>query len=114
MVGQMISLNQLEQLISINQNLTPTATAGMTGATGANPALATAASGLSSVLSPSVSAAATSQLPFDPNTMMPLGFGNAGAVSSTINSSLNAVNMGLSSTNNNMNNNTNNSASGGK
>ena len=34
MVGQMISLNQLDQLISINQNLTPTSTTATAGISG--------------------------------------------------------------------------------
>jgi acyl-coenzyme A thioesterase PaaI-like protein len=58
------------------------------------------------MLSPSSAGAATTQLPFDINTMMPLGSVNAGAVASTINSSLNAANMAISGTDNN--------ASGGK
>jgi flagellar basal-body rod modification protein FlgD len=108
MVGQMISLNQLDQLISINQDTTPPA-AGTTGAGAVNAAGATAGDtaissaegGAVSALSPSTAGAATSQLPFDPNTMMPLGSSNSGAVAATINSSLNAATMGLSGTNNN-------------
>jgi flagellar basal-body rod modification protein FlgD len=113
MVGQMISLNQLEQLITINQDLTtPTATtpaAAATPATGAaagSAAIAAANSGIASMLSPSTAGAATTQLPFDPSTMMPLGSGNAGALAASFNSSINAATMGLSGTNNN--------ASGGK
>jgi len=113
MVGQMISLNQLDQLISINQTVTGSTTSGASGlvqAAGQTPsgttALSSANGGVASALSPSVAGAATSQLPFDPNTMMPLGTANSGAVSASINSSLNAATMGLSGTNNN--------ASGGK
>jgi flagellar basal-body rod modification protein FlgD len=119
MVGQMISLNQLEQLISINQGITSATSGSGTTATGsvqsastaANSAAGTTASttaattangGLTSMLSPSVAGAATSQLPFDPKTMMPLGYGNFGATAASINPSLNTVNMGLSGTNNNM------------
>jgi acyl-coenzyme A thioesterase PaaI-like protein len=58
------------------------------------------------MLSPSAAGAATSQLPFDPNTMMPLGFANSGAVAASINSSLNPVTMGYSGSTSN--------ASGGK
>jgi flagellar basal-body rod modification protein FlgD len=113
MVGQMISLNQLEQLITINQTLTtpttPTA-AGVQPAGTATGGAATAAanSGIAGMLSPSAAGAATtSQLPFDPTTMMPLNSGNAGALAASIYSSINAANMGLSGTNNN-------NASGGK
>jgi len=112
MVGQMISLNQLDQLISINQGITGAATSATTPAvqaaeaTASNAALSSTAAGVASMLSPSTAGAATSQLPFDPNTMMPLSSSNSGAVAATINSSLNAATMGLSGTNNN--------ASGGK
>jgi hypothetical protein len=109
MVGQMISLNQLEQLIGINQAVNPTKTTTATqsaGNTAVNAALASAIGGATSMLSPSAAGAATSQLPFDSNTMMPLGFANSGAVAASINSSLNPVNMGYSGTTNN--------ASGGK
>jgi flagellar basal-body rod modification protein FlgD len=112
MVGQMISLNQLEQLITINQTLTtpttPPVTGGVqpAGATTSGAAIAAANSGIAGMLSPSAAGAATSQLPFDPNTMMPLSSGNPGAMAASINSSINAASMGLSGTNNN--------ASGGK
>jgi len=113
MVGQMISLNQLEQLIGINQAISGSSTTGTTtsatqaaGGTAANAALASAIGGATSMLSPSAAGAATSQLPFDPNTMMPLGFANSGAVAASINSSLNPVNMGYSGSTSN--------ASGGK
>jgi len=113
MVGQMISLNQLEQLIGINQAISGSSTTGTTtsatqaaGGTAANAALASAIGGATSMLSPSAAGAATSQLPFDPNTMMPLGFANSGAVAASINSSLNPVTMGYSGSTSN--------ASGGK
>lgn len=111
MVGQMISLNQLEQLITINQTLTgpAAAAAGATQAAGTTAnaaAIAGANGGIASALSPSTAGAATSQLPFDPNTMMPVTSGNRNAVAASFNSSLNAATMGLSGTNNN--------ASGGK
>jgi len=106
MVGQMISLNQLEQLITISQTLTgPVASAsGATQAAGATAnaaAIAAANSGIAGALSPSTAGAATSQLPFDPNTMMPVTSGNSNAVAASFNSSLNAATMGLSGTNNN-------------
>jgi flagellar basal-body rod modification protein FlgD len=108
MVGQMISLNQLEQLISINQAIAGSSTTGTTspstqaaGGTAASAALASAVGGATSMLSPSAAGAATSQLPFDPNTMMPLSTGNTAAVAASINSSLNPVNMGYSGTTNN-------------
>jgi len=109
MVGQMISLNQLDQLISINQSLTPPSTSGTAapsavqpaGATPSGSALSSANGGVASALSPSAAGAATSQLPFDPNTMMPLSTANSGAMAASINSSLNAATMGLSGTNNN-------------
>ncbi len=108
MVGQMISLNQLEQLISINQGITGVTSSGTTsaaqqaGATSSTTAQTTANGGIASTLSPSAAAAVASQLPFDPNTMMPIGATNSGAVSASINSSINALNMGFSGTNTNM------------
>jgi len=113
MVGQMISLNQLEQLININQVISGASSTGTTasaaqaaGGTTANAALASAIGGATSMLSPSAAGAATSQLPFDPNTMMPLSAGNTAAVAASINSSLNPVTMGYSGSTSN--------ASGGK
>ena len=108
MVGQMISLNQLDQLISINQTVTGSSSTGAAGlvqpaaaAASGTAALSSANGGVASALSPSVAGAATSQLPFDPNTMMPLGTANSGAVAASINSSLTAATMGLSGTNTN-------------
>jgi flagellar basal-body rod modification protein FlgD len=106
MVGQMISLNQLDQLISINQTLTGTTGTGTgsvqpAGATASDAALSAVNGGLASTLSPSVAGAAANQLPFDPNTMMPLNFGSAGALGAAINSSINPASMGSSSTSNN-------------
>jgi len=112
MVGQMISLNQLEQLISINEAVNPSTTSSSTSSTQASNA-SSASSPLASTtgtatnrLSPSAAGAATSQLPFDPNTMLPLGFANSGAAAASINSYLNPVTMGTSGTTSN--------ASGGK
>lgn len=106
MVGQMISLNQLEQLITINQNLTSSTTtsssaAQAAGATANSAAVAAANSGIAGALSPSAAGAATSQLPFDPATMMPLTAGDSNAVAASFNTSLNAATMGLSGTKNN-------------
>jgi flagellar basal-body rod modification protein FlgD len=102
MVGQMISLNQLEQLITINQTLNnPVTTTPTTPTTQSVTASSSALGGVAGMLSPSTSGAATNQLPFDPNTMMPLSTGNTGAVAASINSSINAANMGFSGTNNN-------------
>jgi flagellar basal-body rod modification protein FlgD len=92
MVGQMISLNQLDQLISINQTIGgATDTTSSTG--GVQPAsdiLGASTSGTAgNSLSPSAQVVAMqSQLPFDPNTMMPVGsaLGNSNAVSNSINS----------------------------
>jgi flagellar basal-body rod modification protein FlgD len=106
MVGQMIFLNQLDQLISINQTLTASSTSTTggvqpAGASTGNAALSSANRGVTSALSPSVAGAVANQLPFDPNTMMPLGSSNTAAASSPINSSINAPTMGTSSTDNN-------------
>ncbi|MFY9853732.1 MAG: flagellar hook capping FlgD N-terminal domain-containing protein [Terracidiphilus sp.] len=106
MVGQMISLNQLEQLITISQTLTGDTTtasgaAQAAGATANAAAVAGANGGIAGALSPSAAGAATSQLPFDPNTMMPVTSGNSNALAASFNSSLNAATMGLSGTNNN-------------
>ena len=83
MVGQMISLNQLDQLISINQAVTGSTGTGTTGleqpaATASDAALSSANGGVANMLPPSVAGAVANQLPFDPNTMMPLGSGYAG------------------------------------
>ena len=106
MVGQMISLNQLDQLISINQSLTGSSTP-TTG--GVQPAGATAGAAanspangaVSSVLPPSVAGAVANQLPFDPNTMMPLNPGNPGAAPAYINPSVTPATVGSSPTRNN-------------
>jgi len=97
MVGQMISLNQLEQLIGINQAVNPSTTT-TTGGTKAGAVQAASAStaDVNSTLSPSAASAASNQLPFDPSTMMPLGTGNAAALAASFNSSINAATLGLS------------------
>lgn len=86
MVGQMISLNQLDQLIGINQILSKAATDGA-AASVASAATSTAAS--KSAHSSSVAAASTAppsslsarqQLPFNPATMMPWNFSDPGAM----------------------------------
>jgi len=81
MVGQMISLNQLDQLISINQTLgaTPTSVTGATAASGtaaaasATPTATAAKAAVPPALDPaSMLSNAQATLPFDPNTMMPI------------------------------------------
>src|ERR1700733_11788434 len=95
MVGQMISLNQLDQLISINQTVTGSTGTGTTGlvqpagATASDAALSSVNGGVAGMLSPSVAGAVANQLPFDPNTMMPLTSGNASALGASINSAIN-------------------------
>jgi flagellar basal-body rod modification protein FlgD len=106
MVGQMISLNQLDQLISINQTLTgsSTTTTGLmqpAGATAADAAHSSANGGISSALPPSVAGAVANQLPFDPNTMMPLNPANPGAAPAYSNPSVNPATMASSTTRNN-------------
>jgi flagellar basal-body rod modification protein FlgD len=107
MVGQMISLNQLEQLIGINQTLTAasgtttTTKTQVANASNASAPLALRTGSATNTLSPSAAGAATSQLPFDPNTMLPLGFANSGAAAASINSYLNPVTMGTSGTTSN-------------
>jgi flagellar basal-body rod modification protein FlgD len=106
MVGQMISLNQLDQLISINQTVTGSSGTGTTGLvqpagkTASDAALSSANGGLANTLSPSVAGAAN-LLPFDPNTMMPLNFGDAGSPGTSINSAINPASKSSSTTNNN-------------
>jgi flagellar basal-body rod modification protein FlgD len=107
MVGQMISLNQLDQLISINQTVTGSSGTGTTGlvqpagGTVSNAALSSANGGVANILSPSVAGAAVNQLPFDPNTMMPLGSGNSSVLGVPINSAINPASTGSSTTTNN-------------
>jgi flagellar basal-body rod modification protein FlgD len=107
MVGQMISLNQLDQLISINQTVTGTTGTGSTGllqpagATAGNAPLSSANGGAVNTLSPSVAAAVANQLPFDPNTLMPLNPAIAGSPGVPLNS-INPVTMGSSTTSNNI------------
>jgi flagellar basal-body rod modification protein FlgD len=103
MVGQMISLNQLDQLISINEAISASSTtsgtttnAAKVAGTTASTAAITSASGATSTLSPSAAAAAAGQLPFDPNTMMPLGFGNTSTAISSPYSTINAAPIGFS------------------
>lgn len=84
MVGQMISLNQLDQLISINQELGQ-ASSGVAGvnATGASrQATAASASSVQDKAQSASQSAPVNQLPFDPQTMMPLNFNAPGGSSS--------------------------------
>jgi flagellar hook assembly protein FlgD len=103
MVGQMISLNQLEQLTSINQAVGGNSTLSGAAQTAAS-ASSLAATPVSATPVSSSVAAATNQLPFDPNTMMPVGYGanNAAALAASINPSLNAASMGVSGYSNNI------------
>lgn len=88
MVGQMISLNQLDQLISINQALSEAATASapaakLQSAPVANASARTAnAAPLRLAAPPSTTASSAHQLPFDPATMMPWNFSNPAALTS--------------------------------
>ena len=108
MVGQMISLNQLDQLISINQTVTGSAGSGSrglvqpSGAIAGNAPLSSANGAVINTLSPSVAGAVANQLPFDPNTMMPLNPATAGAPGAPSNLSMNPVTMGSSTTSNNI------------
>jgi flagellar basal-body rod modification protein FlgD len=102
MVGQMISLNQLDQLISINQAVTGS-NEGTTGmlrkpAAAANDPAAGPASTSPSTTSSIASAAAAvmNQLPFDPNTLMPLNAGNFSAFGGLTNASSTPVTTSLS------------------
>src|ERR1700761_2649107 len=101
MVGQMISLNQLDQLISINQTVTGSSGTGTSGLVQPATALSSAIGAVANTLLPSGAGAVPNQLPFDPNTMMPLNFPNAAAVGASINSSINPASLGSSSTTNN-------------
>src|ERR1700761_1351936 len=101
MVGQMISLNQLDQLISINQTVTGSSGTGTSGLVQPATALSSAIGAVANTLLPSAAGAVPNQLPFDPNTMMPLNFPNAAAVGASINSSIHPVSLGSSSTTNN-------------
>jgi len=107
MVGQMISLSQLGQLVSIDQALTaasPVATGGLrtSRAATSTPVTATtasAAANLSGALPPSAGVG-SHQLPFDPNTLMPLKLANAGTPEASINPSFNTPSISLAGTNN--------------
>jgi flagellar basal-body rod modification protein FlgD len=70
MVGQMISLNQLDQLVSINQALTSSSSTATSGS--AQPAAAASAAAKAAIASPSPASAPANQLPFNPDTMMPV------------------------------------------
>lgn len=80
MVGQMISLNQLDQLIAINQTLGQAQTSSTTS--GAQ--LPAGAPGSVAAKSQSTTAASnastTQQLPFDPQTMMPVDINHPGGL----------------------------------
>lgn len=85
MVGQMISLNQLDQLISINQTLD--------GLTGQPQSVSSSAKAAASQTQ------STTGLPFDPNTLMPVATTTANPANPGDAVSLgNAVSMGVSKT----------------
>jgi flagellar basal-body rod modification protein FlgD len=71
MVGQMISLNQLDQLIAMNQTLSGTSSS-VTTATSANLRAAAAVTPNANTIQDTAQAIPQTALPFDPNTMMPL------------------------------------------
>jgi len=91
MVGQMISLNQLDQLTSINQELggsSSTSTSGVQQGTQAAMQSAQASTGSNSSSGTSAQAAASQALPFDPTTMLPVGYANSNAVTNALNTPL--------------------------
>ncbi len=92
MVGQMISLNQLNQLIGINQTLGGAAS-GTTPVPAASSTVVKTSPNAAAT-SPATAAAAGNTLPFDPNTMMPVGTTPV----ADINSPLNAAAMGFPGT----------------
>lgn len=82
MVGQMISLNQLDQLISINQTLSQ-AQAGATASSSATPNSAAVQAAAAAATQPAAAAATTApttQLPFNPQTMMPVDMSHPGGL----------------------------------
>jgi flagellar basal-body rod modification protein FlgD len=86
MVGQMISLNQLDQLISINQVLGGTSTGTAAATTGSQIAKANTQTAGTASAQP---LATSTALPFDPNTLMPLGMsGNSAATAAYLNSAV--------------------------
>lgn len=90
MVGQMISLNQLDQLTSINQELggsTGSTTSGLQQGTQAAVQSAQASTGSTSP-SAGGAQAASQALPFDPTTMLPVGYANSNAVTNALNTPL--------------------------
>jgi flagellar basal-body rod modification protein FlgD len=101
MVGQMISLNQLDQLISIEEAVTADSTttkaaaAKAAGTTASTTALDSTSDSTKNSLSPSTAAAST-VLPFDPNTLMPIGYAATDTTGASINSSINAAPIGFS------------------
>jgi flagellar basal-body rod modification protein FlgD len=79
MVSQMISLNQLDQLISINQAITGSSgtTVGLSQMPAGGPTPSASTGGTPKSQPDSATPAVTNPLPFDPNTLMPLGFTNS-------------------------------------
>jgi flagellar basal-body rod modification protein FlgD len=104
MVGQMISLNQLDQLININQTLAgdttgTTASLKKPAATASDTASSSASGGLAKTLPAALAAAVMNALPFDPTTMMPLNPGNPGGTGASANSSFNPASINFSAAN---------------
>ncbi len=97
MVGQMISLNQLDQLVSINQAVTGNLAANAANQKAPNPASATTATLPATGAAAKDAASASNSLPFDPNTMMP--WANS-TLASTLLSGFNPAALGLSGINN--------------
>jgi len=90
MVGQMISLNQLDQLTSINQEIggssTSTTTSGVKQGTQA--AVQSAQSATGSTATGTQATAASQTLPFDPTTMLPVGYATSNALTNALNTPL--------------------------
>lgn len=98
MVGQMISLNQLDQLISINQALGGSATSATNAVQSPSVMAKTAMPAATNAMQ---TQAASTQLPFDPNTLMPTGIGiNADSAAGFLNLPFNASWMNSSRSNN--------------
>jgi flagellar basal-body rod modification protein FlgD len=98
MVGQMISLNQLDQLISINQALTSVSTATPASGSGHTPASGSPSPAPASGAGATTPVTVPNQLPFDPITMMPLANSSAAAA---FNAGSGTTTPGLSATNSN-------------
>lgn len=84
MVGQMISLNQLDQLISINQTLSQVQQGSTgSGSTSGTSELVASTKPVESSAPSSTTAASAQQLPFDPQTLMPVDMNHPGGTLAT-------------------------------